>query len=230
MEAASKLIEAIAHLIGVLAWPAVAVFLAIRFAQPVRDFLASLGEGSLKVFGVEASAKKVAVASIAAAQTEKLGQTEVNPELSPEETSDTLAQSARLITSSTIRESSRKLILWVDDMPEGNVNERRALRAIGFKIWKAQTTENALAFLQDGNKPDLIISDLARPEDPQAGFDLLKKSKVKYFDIPFIIYSGKYKSALRQEALRYGAFGYTSDPAKLIELVLKATNMPSVFG
>ncbi len=232
MEAAAKIIEALAHLVGAVAWPIAVAVIAYLFGPAVRSFLADFSEGSVKGFGVEASAKKVAVASIALAQASLASKPPAagsDPELTAESPSDTLEQSVRLITNSSIRASARKSILWVDDKPEGNINERKALRAIGFNITNAQTTDNGIAYLKDGNIFDLIISDLMRPEGDRAGFDLLDQAKKIAPNTPLIIYSGLYKNSLKEEAISKGAYAYTSNPAKLVEIILRASKVQSVF-
>jgi hypothetical protein len=55
---AVKLLDAITKLLGVLLWPAVALFVLIRFGSALREFIASMGEFSLKAAGFEASAKR----------------------------------------------------------------------------------------------------------------------------------------------------------------------------
>ena len=72
METTIKLIEALSKLLGVVAWPAVVLFILIRFNNPLRDLLSGIGEVSLKGAGFEASAKRKqaeAPAALAAAET-----------------------------------------------------------------------------------------------------------------------------------------------------------------
>jgi hypothetical protein len=45
---AVKLIDAVTKLLGVMLWPAVVIFMLVRFGAAFRDFIASMGEFSLK--------------------------------------------------------------------------------------------------------------------------------------------------------------------------------------
>lgn len=65
-----RVIEAIAKLLAVLAWPCILVFVLIRFGPAIGRFVETLGEFSLKGAGFEASAKRIqaeAAAALAAA-------------------------------------------------------------------------------------------------------------------------------------------------------------------
>lgn len=236
MEAFAKLVEAISHLIGVLAWPAVAVFLAFRFGPAIRNFLDNLGEGSFKGFGVEATGKKKAeaVAAIVAAQTESEHKYIENKSLnnlpSNERISEAVINSAKIITPSAIKNSLNKTILWVDDEPSNNVYERKAFRALGFRVWNARSTEDALQFINDDNQVDVVISDISRPEGPMAGYDLLESLRRLGVDAPFIIYSTSNTYEQKALAKQKGAFGSTTDAGRLTELVLNAVKYAASFG
>src|SRR5271163_2553786 len=65
-----KLLEAITKLFGVLVWPALLLFVLVRFGPALREFIANLGEFSFKGPGFEASGKRKqaeAAAALAAA-------------------------------------------------------------------------------------------------------------------------------------------------------------------
>jgi hypothetical protein len=53
-----KLLDAIAKRLNVLIWLAVILFILIRFGRDLRDFVASLGELSIKRAGFETSLKR----------------------------------------------------------------------------------------------------------------------------------------------------------------------------
>jgi hypothetical protein len=74
MDAAIKFVEALAKLLAVLAWPAVAVFVLVRFGSSLRGFMDGVAEFSLKGGGFEASAKTkqaAAAAALAAAEASR---------------------------------------------------------------------------------------------------------------------------------------------------------------
>src|SRR3989442_5803704 len=82
VESLVKLVEAVTRLLGVLIWPSVVVFVLLRFGPVLREFVASLGEFSLKGAGFEASAKRKqaeAAAALAAASASR-PETAASPE------------------------------------------------------------------------------------------------------------------------------------------------------
>jgi DNA-binding response OmpR family regulator len=76
----------------------------------------------------------------------------------------------------------------------------------------------ALAYLQNGNIPDLIISDLNTPK--LSGLELIEQIKVSDFfnSIPIIILSGEDSSEKRIKCLDSGADDYVVKPFNPAEL------------
>jgi DNA-binding response OmpR family regulator len=90
------------------------------------------------------------------------------------------------------------------------------------------TKENglsALSWLEAGNTPDLIISDIEMPD--LDGFELLKiiRSSSFYNKIPMFILSGKQKSQDRITAYRLGANDFLTKPFNPEELSIKIENL-----
>lgn len=79
----------------------------------------------------------------------------------------------------------------------------------------------ALAWLQLGNMPDLIITDLQMPN--MDGVELIQRLKESgYFkDIPIIVLSSKDSSADRVQCLRLGAEDYIVKPFNPEELLIR---------
>ncbi|MDB5012172.1 MAG: mprA 5, partial [Daejeonella sp.] len=77
---------------------------------------------------------------------------------------------------------------------------------------------DALSFLQDGNIPDLIMTDLNTPK--LNGFGLLDQIKASdlFKDIPIIILSGEEGSDKKTKGLNAGAEDYVSKPFNPTEL------------
>ena len=72
METTIKLIEAVSKLLSVVSWPAIVLFILLRFNNSIRDLLTGIGEITLKGGGFEASAKRKqaeATAALAAAES-----------------------------------------------------------------------------------------------------------------------------------------------------------------
>lgn len=220
MDGAVKLIEAIGHLLGVLVWPAVLVFVLLRFRPAFANFFSSIGELSFKAAGVEATArvKAEAAAGLAAANASR-----ADAGTSPETRAKGAKASAQLVTDivtpSVLRRATRSRLLWVDDRPGNNVHERQALEALGVSIVLSTSTEDAIE-KQRLQPFDIIISDMGRSPDPQAGYTLLDRLRASGDKTPFIIYAGSRSPEHQAEAKRRGAQGCTNLPDELFEMIL----------
>lgn len=109
-------------------------------------------------------------------------------------------------------------ILWVDNLPQNNINERDALKALGFQFDLAQSTDQAMKFLTS-NHYAAIISDMGRNEGPTAGYTLLKQVRTRDKATPFFIYAGSNELEHKVKAQEKGAQGSTNNPTELIDLV-----------
>jgi CheY-like chemotaxis protein len=115
-------------------------------------------------------------------------------------------------------ESWRKHMLWVDDHPENNTHERRALEAVGIKFTLVLSTREALEALSK-ERFAAIISDMGRPEGPREGYVLLDAIRTNGDQTPFFIYAGSNAPKHRREAEKHGAQGSTNDPQELFAMV-----------
>ncbi|HXY98527.1 MAG TPA: response regulator [Stellaceae bacterium] len=218
-----RLFEAATKLFGVLVWPSVLVFVLIRFGPALRELVASLGEFSLRGAGFEASARRrkadaAEALTAAAVSGPKPGAT---PEAIGRDARAAFDIVAEVATPRVIRQAARSTVLWVDDNPGNNVHEQHALEALGVSFVLAKSTDEALEKLKRQSF-DVIISDMDRPADPQAGYTLLDKLRASGDRTPFIIYSGSHAPEHRAEARRRGAVGCTNRPDELFEMVLSA--------
>ena len=111
-------------------------------------------------------------------------------------------------------------VLWVDDNPDNNRFERRAFEALGVWVEISTSTADALTRTQ-ATSYDLIISDMTREPDPQAGYTLLGKLRERGDRTPFVIYAGSSSPERTAEARAHGAVDYLNDPAALMGLVTR---------
>ncbi|ESZ04411.1 MULTISPECIES: DNA/RNA non-specific endonuclease [unclassified Mesorhizobium] len=120
-------------------------------------------------------------------------------------------------------------ILWVDDRPINNDDVVDESRTQGATVIQVLSTEDALKH-PNLHGIDLVISDMVRPPDGDAGFQLLDQLRAIRFAAPVIIYSAEFASdgAKRQSVLDRGGFGCTNDPDELMALVEEAATR-SVF-
>jgi hypothetical protein len=127
-----KLIEHGVNLIGNIAWPVVAVLLLIKLEPSLAHFIGEAKAMTFKGAGFEASVTRDTVASAAA-----LGAA-VHHKTNGGERPKELPELAPLIEKASSPRSRRKLqqsiVLWVDDCPENNLYERRALEALGIHV------------------------------------------------------------------------------------------------
>jgi CheY-like chemotaxis protein len=117
----------------------------------------------------------------------------------------------------------RKKVLWVDDRPDNNIHERRAMAAYNIDFELAESTGEALAKLGK-MKFDAIISDMGRPPDPEAGYTLLNALRNSGNLTPFFIYAGSNSEEHLRLALSKGAQGSTNSANILITNVLNSLN------
>ena len=94
--------------------------------------------------------------------------------------------------------------------------------------YSVTTVENgleALTWLQEGNIPDLIITDLEMPQ--MDGFELIKRLKQTglFADIPIIVLSCRDSSKDRIECLRLGADDYMVKPFNPEELLIRTEKL-----
>lgn len=117
-------------------------------------------------------------------------------------------------------------LLWVDDNPENNIQERNIMEdRLRVKVSLAKSTHEALDKIR-GESYDVIISDMGRAEEhgyaTRAGFDLLDTLRGEGNETDFIIYAASNAPEHKAEARRRGAQGSTNSPQELFELVREA--------
>lgn len=113
-----------------------------------------------------------------------------------------------------------KKILLVDDDPTMLLLLSSILKNT-YEIITHKGGDDAVLWLQDGNKPDLIICDIEMPDI--SGMDVLEyvKESTFYKDIPMIMLSAKKKSSDRIDFFKKGADDYLIKPFNPEELELR---------
>jgi CheY-like chemotaxis protein len=118
------------------------------------------------------------------------------------------------------RASSRNHILWVDDRPENNINERGAFEALGITFSLARTTNEALAAI-GRHQFAAIISDMGRKEGPREGYALLDKLRASGDQTPLFFYAASDSPDDRRETIEHGGQGSTNNPQELFRMVMR---------
>ena len=216
------LTTAAVDLIKGLIWPAVTIFVLVRFRASIGSFFAKLSEMTLKAPGFEWSAK-VAQAGVAI-ETAKANRIEAPGEVV--QVQDTLpAPAARpltlesLATPAASAQLKGKVVLWVDDKPQNNFYEAKALRDLGIDVVQVRSTEEALAYR---GPADVFITDLRRGDDDEAGIKFIRDAKTRWNKPKIIVYSSFRDKRRYQAAQEAGAVGGTYDPAGLFDQVVMA--------
>jgi len=131
---------------------------------------------------------------------------------------------SQAIDTTAVVKGEKKLGLWVDDNPTNNAYLKQSFEnLLNVAIDLSLSTDEALEKLKA--KPyAFVISDMARPPDPKAGYTLLRRMRESNMERPFIIFASSAASlpANKEEALRRGAFGSTNSPQELLQLVKSA--------
>jgi CheY-like chemotaxis protein len=114
-----------------------------------------------------------------------------------------------------------RTILWVDDYPENNKDERKELEARGFRIIQSLSTKDALERRRKRTF-DLVISDMGRGRQDRAGLDLLEALRSSGDATPYVIYASLRALNYKAEALQKGALDIITTPHELYALVRQA--------
>lgn len=213
-------------MVQVMIWPVVilviVVVFMVLFRQPVGTFIMRAQNFTFKGpagVGVEVSSV-VGMLAVAAAQTQtEDGSGTPGAPSVMNQIKDIAGVANQMVTSGAMRRLSDARVLWVDDRPENNVYERGALEALGVRFTISTSTEDALEKLKS-QAFDVIISDMGRPPDPQAGYTLLDKLRKSGNKTPFIIYAGSNLPEHKAMASDRGAQGSTNRPQELFQLVV----------
>ncbi len=190
-------------------WLLVAIIVVAIFYRPIRNQLLPLVTG-LKIGGIECSFVREGIqAAVALAQKHKNWQVQV----SDEEASLVMERAAR-----NLGRLQRAKILWVDDSPENNFNEIKMLHQLRSDVETAKSTEEAMALIAEKkNAFDIVLSDLKRGDDPNAGLTMLTMLRDAHPNLPVIFYVGEFDPA---RGVPPFAFGLTNLPNELLHLIL----------
>ncbi|TFV74105.1 hypothetical protein E4K64_19120 [Bradyrhizobium frederickii] len=170
----------------------------------------------------------------------KIGIGTINLELAQRRLAEAKGLNAAGLTKSEQKQLKRRFaniadyanearILWVDDSnPQQNVPLRRVLATLSVPIDLANSTDEALKWL-DSADYDIVITDLKRSEDKdapcpgnpsvsRAGCDLIRQVRERWSKPPmFIVYAGDISAISPSKGLQV-----TNNPADLLNAVIDA--------
>ena len=188
-------------------WFLLAFFTVFLFYKPIRHELLPRLAG-FKALGVEFSfVKKSITKAIELAEKSEKWHVVIPKE-------DRLHVLKRVEAHLNIFENAQ--ILWIDDIPENNTNERKMFHELRVHIEIATSTTLAHELLKK-NTFDLIISDISRNDDPVAGLSFIDAYRKEDDRLPLIFYVG---TLAPEKPVPVGAFNITHRPDELLHLVL----------
>jgi CheY-like chemotaxis protein len=121
----------------------------------------------------------------------------------------------------------RLRVLWIDDNPTQNANLIARLRRDGASVATATSGDEAQAALRSGPF-DVVVSDLARGGEPEAGFTDAERFRDEgLFAGPFVFYVARITTGRRERAKRLGAAITTNAGELLNELASLAARATS---
>jgi two-component system, chemotaxis family, chemotaxis protein CheY len=131
---------------------------------------------------------------------------------------------ARVLTKEKNGGTKTKTLLAIDDV-NSTLDIINCALCKNYSVVKMPNGKEALDWMQEGNLPDLIISDLYMPE--MDGFEFIKHIRASGFfkDIPLIVLSSYESSATRINCLRLGADDYMVKPFNPEELEARVENI-----
>jgi len=202
-------LEIVKNLPAIL-WFLLVSAVVILFYKPLRHELLPNLSG-LKVLGVEFSFVKNAIATA----IELAEKSEEFPKLKISE-EDQQRVINRVRKNANLFRGCR--ILWIDDFPDSPANERKMLQSLLVDVDMTTSTAAAEKLLRAKEKKyDLILSDMKRDGDNQAGLKFLQDYAKHKKRVPVIFYIG-HPDPTKPVPLH--AFGITHRPDELLHLIL----------
>ncbi|HEX5404455.1 MAG TPA: P-loop NTPase fold protein [Pseudonocardiaceae bacterium] len=115
-------------------------------------------------------------------------------------------------------------LLWIDDVPAGNTGMAGVWSGQGVVVSTATNREEAVREIRR-QRPDVVLSDITRFGDPNAGFDDLEYLHDEgIYDGPTIFYAGNISRARSERAEELGAVAITDNPAVVMDTLIELAN------
>ncbi len=110
-----------------------------------------------------------------------------------------------------------KTIFVVDDSATMVMSLKTSLEMSGFKVETAVDGEQAMAKINKGLKPDLIITDINMPK--MDGIELIRHARKVLRFTPILTLTTESQQAKRDEAKKLGATGWLVKPVGGVDLI-----------
>lgn len=185
-------------------WPVIVLLALLLFRRRIADKLSGMTSVKVAPFEARFEAEILAEAQPPGA-----------PKGSPEERRDAVGRAYRA------REwCVGKRILWVDDHPGTNHQLGELFQQVlGVSVRYALTTDEAMTQLLTDSGYALVITDMRRGDDDQAGLHLIGRMRAEHLYRPTIIYSSVDSTEV---GVPRGAFAQTNRADHLLHYVIDA--------
>ncbi|WP_242580925.1 P-loop NTPase fold protein [Streptomyces sp. MST-110588] len=110
-------------------------------------------------------------------------------------------------------------ILWVDDKPDRNRDLAETLESFGTRVRTATDKDSAIAAVRQA-RPGLLISNIGRGRNRDAGIEMVEKLREELYDGPVIFYTRRNTQDRNARAAELGVRGLTHRPGELSAMVL----------
>lgn len=110
-----------------------------------------------------------------------------------------------------------KTVLLVDDSATMLMSMKAGLEISGYRVAVAHDGEQAMCLLQDGLKPDLIITDIHMPK--MDGIEFIRQARKALRFTPILALTTDGQQARRDQARQLGATGWMLKPVRGGELL-----------
>ncbi|MFI5978537.1 response regulator [Streptomyces sp. NPDC051452] len=192
----------ILNYIRALVWPAVVLFVVWRYQSHIGSLIPRIKSLSTPAGSVEFTEARVLLDQATAAANVTV------------RASTRRGALRRLEHAAEVLEGGK--ILWVDDHPEQNTALIELFRTTGMEVDTALSTDEALMDLRR-HSYDIILSDIGRAGDPQAGITLLDELEQLGIDTPAVLFTAWFDDTTGSPRR---AFAVTEVPDEVVHYVI----------
>jgi CheY-like chemotaxis protein len=226
MSVTSDHANSLLELVRVLVWPALILYLSIQFRGAITALVKppEAGQSTVKIGmgGLEITRIASSVASVAIAAGVQVGRE--GTDVSQEQIARSISHAVATSLDSAPRRTTARRILWVDDHPPNNGLLAKSFRDLGIEVTEALSTDDAIRLLERDQKFGLIITDMSRPPDREAGLTLLRRLREKNIAAPTVIYAARWAQENRGREQELGAALITNDPSAVYAFALRTVS------
>lgn len=212
------------ELLRILIWPALILYLSIQFRGAIIALIKppESGQSTVKIGmgGVEITRIASSVASVAVAAGVQAGKE--GTDVPQEQIAGSISHAVAASLGSAPSQIAARRILWVDDNPPNNALLAKSFRDLGIEVIEVRATDDAVRLLEKSRKFDLVITDMSRPPDQEAGLTLLQHMREWNVRLPTVIYAARWAQEHQGKEQEFGAALITNNPSAVYAFALRA--------